>query len=246
MVPSSGPFLLEVRLDPSRIRDSGEFPFTIPTIRCFDRLVFDPKVTFLVGENGTGKSTLVEAIATLAGFNPEGGDKNLRFSTRPVESPLANALQLVRGPRRERDGFFLRAESFFNVASALDDAGAIRYGDRSLHTVSHGEAFLALFEHRFDSNSLYVFDEPDAALSPQRQLSLLAHVHRLAEAEGCQFVIATHSPILLGYPGGTIYELEDEAIRRVTYQETATFRVMRAFLMNRDGVLRKLLEPDKE
>lgn len=238
------PFLREIFMEPEKVEDPSVFPFTIPVIRNFDRLVFDPKVTFLVGENGTGKSTLVEAIATLAGFNPEGGDKHLRFSTRSTQSALHEALRLVRNPRRERDGFFLRAESFYNVVSALDDVGATRYGGRSLHSMSHGESFLALFDYRFVGNSLFVFDEPEAALSPQRQLVLLAHLHRLAEVEGCQFVIATHSPILLGYPGGTIYELEDGAIRRVAYEETATYRVVRSFLLDRDRLLRRLLDPE--
>lgn len=190
------PFLREIFMEPEKVEDPSVFPFNIPVIRNFDRLVFDPKVTFLVGENGTG------------------------------------------------DGFFLRAESFYNVVSALDDVGATRYGGRSLHSMSHGESFLALFDYRFVGNSLFVFDEPEAALSPQRQLVLLAHLHRLAEAEGCQFVIATHSPILLGYPGGTIYELEDGAIRRVAYEETATYRVVRSFLLERDRLLRRLLDPE--
>ena len=235
MPPASVAFLREVFLDPGKVEDMSVFPFTVPVLRHFDRLAFDPKVTFFVGENGAGKSTLIEAIATLAGFNPEGGDKNLRFSTRSTASALHGALRLVRGPRRERDGFFLRAESFYNVASALDDAGATRYGGRSLHS---------MFEHRFTGNSLFVFDEPEAALSPQRQLVLLAHMHRLAEREGCQFVVATHSPILLGYPGATIYELEDEAIRRVAYEETATYRVAHRFLLDRERVLRRLLGPE--
>ena len=130
------------------------------------------------------------------------------------------------------------------MVSALDDAGATRYGHRSLHAMSHGESFLALFEHRFLGNSLFVFDEPEAALSPQRQLVLLAHIHRLAEAEGCQFVIATHSPILLGYPEATIYEIEDASIRQVPYEQTATYQVVRSFVLHRDLVLRELLEPE--
>jgi predicted ATPase len=237
------PFLHELELRRERVADPSVFPFTIPAVRELDRLAFDPTVTFLVGENGSGKSTLLEAIATLAGFNPEGGDKNLRFETRATDSALHEALRLVRGHRREKDGFFLRAESFYNVASALDDVGQTRYGDRSLHTMSHGESFLALFEHRFGSDSLFLFDEPEAALSPQRQLTLLAHVHRLAEQERCQFVIATHSPILLGYPGGTIYELDDLGMRVALYEETAPYRVMRRFLLDRDRILARLLDP---
>jgi len=245
MASAFHPFLREVYLVPGEDVDTSAFPFTIPVIRHFDRLAFDPKVTFFVGENGTGKSTLIEAIATLAGFNPEGGDKNLRFSTRSTQSSLHRTLRLVRNARRESDGFFLRAESFYNVASALEDVIASRYGGRSLHAMSHGESFLALFEHRFIGNSLFVFDEPEAALSPQRQLVLLAHMHRLAEFEGCQFIVATHSPILLGYPGATIYELEDEAIRSVPYEETAPYRVVRRFLLDRERVLQRLLDPEE-
>lgn len=238
------PFLRDVSLVRERIEDPEAYPFNLPILRGFDRLEFDPKVTFLVGENGSGKSTLIEAIAITAGFNPEGGDKNLRFSARETESTLHGCLRLGRSHRRERDGFFLRAETFYNVASALDEVGASRYGPRSLHEMSHGESFLALVEHRFRPDSLFFLDEPEAALSPQRQLTLLAQMHRLAEQERCQFVIATHSPILLGYPGATIYELEDEAIRSVPYEECAPYRVTHRFLTNRERVLRWLLEPE--
>ncbi|MES2643919.1 MAG: AAA family ATPase [Myxococcota bacterium] len=244
MVQSAG-YLLEVYLDHARVADWERYPFNIPVIRHLERFKLDPKVTIFVGENGTGKSTLIEAIAINAGFNPEGGDKHLRFSTQRTESPLCEALRLSRGPRREQDGFFLRAESFYNVASALDAAGAVRYGGTSLHAMSHGESFLALVEHRFEANSLYIFDEPEAALSPQRQLVLLAHIHRLAERERCQFVIATHSPILLGYPGALIYELEDEAVRKVKYEETSHFLVTRRFLTDRSRFLERLLAEDE-
>lgn len=238
-------FLREVFLDRSRVQDWERYPFDLAVIRHFERLPLDPKVTILVGENGSGKSTLIEAIAINAGFNAEGGDKNLRFATRTTESPLWEALRLVRSPRRESDGFFLRAESFYNVASALDAVDATRYGNTSLHAMSHGESFLALVENRFNANSLYIFDEPEAALSPQRQLTLLAHIHRLAERERCQFVIATHSPILLGYPGALIYELEDGAVRRVAYEETSHFLVTTRFLQDRERFLHRLLGEDE-
>lgn len=169
-------FLRSVRLLRDDVPSFAEYPFGIPAIRYLEELKFDPKVTFLCGENGSGKSTLLEAIAVVSGFNPEGGSKNFRFSTRSSESTLARYLRLARGIRREKDGFFLRAESFFNAATYLEkvDPSLLgSYGGKSLHEQSHGESFLALARHRFSGNGLYLLDEPEAALSPGRQLSLL-------------------------------------------------------------------------
>lgn len=221
-------------------------------MRSLESLDLHPKVTFFVGENGTGKSTLVEAIAVAAGFNAEGGSRNFRFATRRSESPLCQALRLVRGARRPRNGFFLRAESYFNVATNIEEldrepapAPPIidSFGGVSLHEQSHGESFFALLLRRFGADGFYVLDEPEAALSPQRQMAALARIHHLVE-DGGQFVIATHSPILLAYPDATIYELGPEGIREARYEDTGTYQVMRSFLFDRERMLRSLLRED--
>src|SRR5438046_2059551 len=188
------------------IEDLDAYPFSIPALHDLDELTLDPHVTFFAGENGSGKSTLVEAIAVAAGFNPEGGSRHAKLSTRDSQSPLHRHLRLVKGTRKFRDGYFLRAESFFNVATYIEglDGGLVPYGGRSLHEQSHGESFIALIKNRFGANSFFVLDEPEAALSVRGVLALMRRMHDLV-AEGSQFVISTHSPILLGYPGATIY-----------------------------------------
>ncbi len=176
----TGGWIRSVRFERDGVADLTRYPFDLPAVRELDELALDPGVTVLVGENGSGKSTLVEAIAVAAGFNPEGGSANFTFSTGPSVSPLHRHLRLVRSPRRPATGFFLRAESFFNVASAVDDVGvAGSYGGRSLHDQSHGESFLSLVLHRFGADGLYVMDEPEAALSPQGCLALIAAMHDL-------------------------------------------------------------------
>ncbi|MEK8103970.1 AAA family ATPase [Micromonospora sp. M12] len=192
----SGGFLRWVELTDDDT-DRSRYPFTLPVLaglRAAGRLTLHPAVTFLAGDNGTGKSTLIEAIAVAAGFNPEGGSTNFRFSTRATESSLGEHLRLVRGTRKPRTGFFLRAESFYNVATEIDRLGvADGYGGASLHERSHGESFLDLATHRFKPHGLYLLDEPEAALSVHGCLALLTRIHDLTEA-GAQFVIATHSP----------------------------------------------------
>lgn len=191
-------FARALRLERDRVPSFDAFPFSIPAIRGLEEMRLDRKITFFVGENGSGKSTLLEALAELAGFNREGGSKNFNFETRSEECELARNMRLVRGSRRERGGFFLRAESFFNTATYIDDIGSS--AGPSLHEMSHGESFLALMQDRFFANGLYLLDEPEAALSPSRQLTVLRLINGLIENGKSQFVIATHSPILLAYP----------------------------------------------
>ncbi len=215
------------------------------------RLEFDSPVTFLVGENGSGKSTLLEAIAVGYGFNAEGGTRNFSFSTRDTHSELCQYLTLSRA-RYPKDGFFLRAESFYNVASNIDDmdegpsfGGRVidSYGGVSLHKQSHGESFLALVQNRFGGHGLYLLDEPEAALSPARLLTLLGQMHELVE-EDSQFIIATHSPILMAYPGARIYQLDQDGIRATAYRETEHYCLTRRFLENPERMLQYLFGED--
>ena len=242
MSKNRAPFISSIALKRDKVPSFKEYPFSIPAIRNLRVLSLTGPVTFLVGENGTGKSTLLEAVAVACGFNAEGGSKNFRFSTRSSHSSLHEYLRLVRPPGRPRDGYFLRAESFYNVATAAEDQYGVlhAYGGRSLHEQSHGESFMALVLHRLHGHGLYLFDEPEAALSPTRQMALLAAMHDLVR-RGSQFIVATHSPILLGYPGATIYLLTESAISQVPYTETEHYLITRSFLNNPEGVLRELL-----
>jgi predicted ATPase len=233
-------YLREVSLRRETVPSFDEYPFSLPAIRGLDELELRSPVTFLVGENGSGKSTLLEAIAASWGFNPEGGSRNMMFATRPSESGLHAHLRLTRGTRRARDGFFLRAESFYNVATEVDKLEMTGwYGGKSLHEQSHGESFLAVFMDRLYGAGFYILDEPEAALSPSRQLSVLTRINDLV-SEQSQFLIATHSPILMGYPGADILLLDEEGIRRVDYEETEHYFITREFLQNRERMLSQL------
>ena len=224
-----------------KVKSFDQFPFTIPAIRTLDDLPLDPGMTFFLGENGTGKSTLVEAIAIAAGFNPEGGNKNLRFAARPSESNLHSVLRLVRQPRREGAGFFLRAESMFNLATQVEEQNLAAYGWEALHERSHGEAFLWVVQNRFPPRGLYIMDEPESALSPQRELALLRLLVDQVRS-GSQFIIATHSPILLAYPRALLYELGPQGISQTTYEDTEHYTITRAFLQDPNRMLRYLLD----
>ncbi len=197
---------------------------------------------------------MLEAIAAAWGFNPEGGTVNFRFSTRASHSELHTHLRLVKSTRRPKDGFFLRAESFFNVATDIERMDAEptlgspvinSYGGRSLHEQSHGESFLALMLHRFGGNGLYILDEPEAALSPVRQLAVLRRIHQLVE-EHSQFIIATHSPILMAYPSAKILLLDDTGFTEVRYEETAHYAVTKAFLADPRHMLEQLFADDEK
>ncbi|HYV23495.1 MAG TPA: AAA family ATPase [Candidatus Bathyarchaeia archaeon] len=240
-------FVRSLVLKRDEIESFEAYPFSIPAIRELSELKLGSRVTLFAGENGSGKSTLVEAIAVAAGFNPEGGSRNVTVSTRPSHSVLHKHLRLVRGTRRPRTGFFLRAESFFNVATYIeqlkDPEISAAYGGIPLHQRSHGESFIALVTNRFGPNGLYVLDEPEAALSLRGNLALMRRMHDLV-AQGSQFIISTHSPILLGFPGAIIYVLSEDGMVETRYDETEVVELTRAFLGDRDEFLHHLFEDD--
>jgi predicted ATPase len=248
-----GPYLIDVLLMRDRIRDVREFPFQLPAIKNLSKLAFHPQVTFFVGENGSGKSTLLEALAIKLSLNPAGGSRNLTGSTSgDKNSPLHWVLRLAQTPGTLPDAYFLRAESFYNVATEIDRLDKDEpntfnparkiidaYGGTSLHEQSHGEAFFALFQHRFNYEGIYLLDEPEAALSPQRQLSFLALIHEYV-SNGAQFIIATHSPILMAYPGAKILHFGPAGIQEQAYKETEHYRVTRGFLESPERSFREL------
>jgi len=226
--------------------DDSIYPFSIPAIKNVESLDLSSSVTFLVGENGSGKSTLAESIAVAAGFNAEGGTKNYSFSTQDTTSSLTDSISLIRGTRREKYGYFLRAESFYTTAnyaeSGTHGAGGpipIYFDGKRIHEQSHGEAFLSIVKEF--RPGLFVFDEPESALSPQRQLSLMVAMKKLIE-QGSQFIVATHSPILLSYPGAAIYELSDTGITKTAYEDIEHVRLTKDFLNDPSQYLRRLFE----
>lgn len=250
MLGESKGFLSSVEVLRSRIEHFDRYPFSIPAVAALTtKITLHPEATFFVGQNGAGKSTLVEAIAVAAGFNPEGGSQNFNFSNRASESALHRCIRIARTERRPTTGFFLRAESFFNVATNIEELDRIpaaaplvidSYGGQSLHEKSHGESFMALVRHRFRPHGLYILDEPEAALSPGAQLELLKRLHALTRA-GSQLLIATHSPLLMAFPGALIYLLTDEGIKSVDYEETEHYRLTKRFMLDRQDMLMELL-----
>jgi len=248
----SSQFISRVTLLRERVESFERYPFSLPAVSQLEALDLHPHMNFFVGENGSGKSTLLEAIAVSMGYNAEGGTRNFSFGTRASHSSLHEFLRIAKGIRRPRDGFFLRAESFFNVATEIEklDEGPGgppiigSYGGRSLHEQSHGESFLALLMNRFNGNSLFLLDEPEAALSPQRQLAALARMHALVRQKS-QFIIATHSPILMAYSDAAIFHFSAEGIERVAYEDTEHYRVTRDFLADPARMLKTLLDPDR-
>jgi predicted ATPase len=243
-------YVSRITLQRDKVDSFERYPFSLPAVRSLDRIDLHPKMTYFVGENGSGKSTLLEAIAVSLGFNAEGGTKNFSFGTRRSHSQLHEYLRIAKGVRRPRDGFFLRAESFFNVATEIErldeePAGGPpvigSYGGRSLHEQSHGESFLALMTERFGGQGLYILDEPEAALSPQRQLAVLSRIHDLI-LDNSQFIVATHSPILMAYPDACIYLCGKDGVSQIAYEDTEHFQVTRDFLSNPERMLRILME----
>jgi predicted ATPase len=235
------------------ISSENNYVFSLPVIKNLSQIDLNKRVTFFIGENGTGKSTLLEAIAINLGFNPEGGTRNFNFSSIETHSPLYQYLTVIKGVKRSKDGFFLRAESFYNVASEVDRLYEIKpsysflneYGGKSLHNQSHGESFMSLVANRFKANSLFILDEPEAALSPTRQMTLLVQINELAK-QNCQFIIATHSPILLACPDSDIYVLDENNIKLTAYEETEHYTLTKHFLNNTDKMLKCLLEADND
>lgn len=242
------PFLTNLSVE---CRDDG-YPFSIPAIRALESgIALHPKVTYFVGENGMGKSTLLEGLADKWGFSKESGNRSKSHGLRDYDTELAPAMTLMKTRDRPMDGFFLRAESFYNFATQMDDLekepfcanGYFSYGGKSLHEQSHGESFFSLFTNRFDGHGLYLLDEPEAALSPTRQMAFLVRLHDLVE-DFSQFVIATHSPIVLAYPDSIIYEFTEDGIARVDYEETQAYRVTQRFLREPREMVRRLLAED--
>lgn len=241
-------YVREVEYLRGKIGENNDYPFNLPSVEFLAKLKFHPKVTFIVGENGSGKSTLLEAIAVAYGFNPEGGTKNFNFSTAYTHSVLHDYIKITKGIKKPEDGFFLRAESFYNVATNIDeldkDMGGPRiidsYGGKSLHAQSHGESFMSLLLNRFNGKGLYILDEPEAALSPTRQMTMLSRIHQLVENDS-QFIIATHSPIIMSYPEATIYSV-DNAYKEIKYEETDHYQITKEFLNNTSKMLDILFE----
>jgi predicted ATPase len=242
-----GPRLDVIRVAFPENTDFSAYPFSLDIIKSLKEIRFPTQVTFIVGENGSGKSTILEAIATKVGFGKEGGSKHINFSTSNPEHAtqtdrLASAFTMS-WRMKPMDGYFFRAESFFNVASYVDSLGGIGlipYGGKSLHEQSHGEGFLAFFNNRVGDGGFYIFDEPEAALSPQRQLALLGIIYDACKSPDSQFVIATHSPILLAYPGATIYSCDGKKLTPIKYKDTKHYEITKGFLDNPEQYMRHL------
>lgn len=240
-------FLRSVRLKDKEL-DLNTFPLNLPVFKKFHSLFFHPNVTYIIGENGMGKSTLLEGIAVNVGFNPEGGSLNFNFSSYDSHSNLDDYIRISRGTNRPKDHFFFRAETYYNVATNIEELDSEPlggpkivdgFGGKSLHEQSHGESFFSAFMHRFRGDGLYILDEPEAALSPTRQLSMLARIHELVK-QGSQFIISTHSPLLMAYPEAEIIQLTEQGMENVRLEETEHYGTMKQFYENKEGLLHHL------
>lgn len=249
----NGPILDKVKVNFTDSTDFNQYPFSLKIIKNLKDIEFPSQVTFFVGENGTGKSTILEAIAHKAGFGAEGGSKNINFKTSEEKTysgteQLADQLTLS-WRMKPKNGYFFRAESFFNIANYIDslaqddrDGAYAPYGGKSLHEQSHGESFLAFFNNRLGTAGFFIFDEPEAALSPQRQLSLMAIIHEVCKNPHSQFIIATHSPLLLAYPNATIYSCDSDVLTTIAYTDTEHYQITKNFLNNPDYYMRHLFK----
>ncbi len=232
------PYLRKIKIETP---DEGKYPFNIPALKNLKELNFETQVTYIIGENGVGKSTLIEAIAVKMGLNAEGGNQNTIFNTKETHSDLHKYMKPVKGAYRPKFWYFLRAESFYNVASKVDEIGYIgSYGGKSLHEQSHGESFMSVLSNKLHDGGFYIFDEPEAALSPQRQLSALIEIDRLVKG-GSQIIITTHSPILMSYPNSTILQLSEDGVKKVNYKDTEHYKVTKDFLNKTELMLKELL-----
>lgn len=251
-----GPLLDKVKVTFTDTINFNQYPFCLPIIKSLKNIHFSKQVTFFVGENGSGKSTIFEAIAHCAGFGPEGGNKNITFKTSQQETYFGSELlaqQMTLSWRaKPKTGYFFRAESFFNIANYIDyiareggegpEKAYAPYGGKSLHEQSHGESFLSFFNGRLGSAGFYIFDEPEAALSPQRQLSLMTIIHEMCKNSHTQFIIATHSPLLLAYPGAIIYSCDFGTLKTITYEQTDHYQITKRFLDNPEYYLHHLFK----
>ena len=234
-------FVKKIKL--KELDERNKYPYKIPLIANFTELEITKPVTFIVGENGSGKSTLLEAVAIALGLNPEGGSQNFNFSSYDSHSELYKYIALEKGFRRPVTKYFLRAESFYNVASETQkNPAALYFGMKgiSLHESSHGESFINLIENRFYNNGLYLMDEPEAGVSPTRQMEMMILIDNLVKG-GSQFIICTHSPILLSYPNATIYQINDGVLEKIQYRDTEIFNLYEGFINNSEAYLHRLL-----
>ncbi|WP_349729857.1 AAA family ATPase [Peribacillus frigoritolerans] len=243
-------YIRGIYLNRDRISSYDHFPLDLPVIKHLQEVAFHPSVTYVIGENGMGKSTLLEGIAISYGFNPEGGTLNFNFSNYDSHSNLDEYLRLKKGVYKPKDHFFFRAETFYNLATNIEEldgeASSGRkitdsFGGKSLHQQSHGESFFSAFVERFQGNGLYILDEPEAALSPLRQISMLARINELVQ-QGSQFIISTHSPIIMAYPDAKILQISDEGMSEVTLEESNHYLLMKQFFEDKDRLLHHLFE----